>query len=50
MTNINLKQMLFEKRVKDIEDDIVPFGFVDDGSDYIDQIERPEWVIEFDEN
>ena len=50
MTDINIKQMLFEERVKAIEDDIVPFGFVDDGSDYIDQIEKPEWVIEFDEN
>jgi len=50
MTDINIKQMLFEERVKAIEDDIVPFGFVDDGSDYIDQIEKPDWVIEFDEN
>jgi len=50
MTDINLKQMLFEDRMKQIEDDIVPFGFVDDGSEFIDQIEKPDWVIEFDEN
>ena len=31
MTDINLKQMLFEQRMKEIEDNIVPFGFIDDG-------------------
>jgi hypothetical protein len=49
MTDIDLKQMLFEDRMKQIEDDIVPFGFVDDGSDYIESIEKPDWVVEFDE-
>src|SRR6056300_1564466 len=48
MTDIDLKQMIFEQKMKQIEDDIVPFGFVDDGSQYIDnEIERPNWVIEF---
>ena len=51
MTDIDLKQMIFEQKMKQIEDDIVPFGFVDDGSQYIDnEIERPGWVIEFDVN
>ena len=36
LTNINLKSMLFDQRMKEIEDDIVPFGFIDDGSDVID--------------
>jgi hypothetical protein len=31
MTDINLKQMLFDERMKQIEDDVPPFGFVDDG-------------------
>lgn len=31
MTDINLKQMMFEDKMRQIEDDIVPFGFVDDG-------------------
>lgn len=50
MTDIDLKKMLFEDRMKQIDDDVVPFGFVDDGSEFIDAIEKPDWVIEFDEN
>ena len=42
MTDINLKQMMFEQQMKQIEDDIVPFGFIDDGSDAIQQIEEQE--------
>ena len=26
MTDINLKQMMFEQKMKDIENDVVPFG------------------------
>jgi hypothetical protein len=37
MTDINMKQMLFDERMKQIEDDVVPFGFVDDGSDWAEQ-------------
>ena len=40
MTDINLKQMMFEDRMKQIEDDIVPFGFVDDGSEWLTQQEN----------
>ena len=50
MTDIDIKQMLFEKKMKEIEDDIVPFGFVDDGTEYNNEIEKPEWVVEFDVN
>ena len=42
MTDINLKEMLFKQKMKDIEDDMVPFGIIDDGSDYINQIEQTE--------
>jgi hypothetical protein len=42
MTDINLKQMMFEHKMKQIEDDIVPFGFMDDGSDAIREIEDRE--------
>ena len=42
MTDINLKQMMFEQKMKQIEDDIVPFGFIDDGSDAINQVEEQE--------
>ena len=31
MTDINIKDMLFKQRMKEIEDDMVPFGFTDDG-------------------
>jgi len=54
MTDINLKQMIFEKQQREIEDAIVPFGFIDDGSDAIRHIEEqesfktPEWAIPWD--
>ena len=50
MTDINLKQMLFQQKMQEIEDDMVPFGFIDDGSQYIQQIEEKEhpWAIEYD--
>jgi len=54
MTDINLKQMIFEKQQREIEDAIVPFGFIDDGSDAIRQIEdqesfkSPDWAIPWD--
>ena len=53
MTDINIKQMLFDQRMREIEDDIVPFGFIDDGSDHISTIERPgaeDWAVEYDPN
>ena len=50
MTDIDLKQMLFNQKMKEIEDDLVPFGFVDDGSQYNDEIQKPEWFVEFDVN
>jgi hypothetical protein len=53
MTNIDLKQMLFDQRMKEIEEDIVPFGFIDDGSQHIATIERPgatDWAVEYDPN
>lgn len=42
MTDINLKQMMFEHKMKQIEDDLVPFGIIDDGSDAITQYENEE--------
>lgn len=35
LTDINLKDMLFSQRMQEIENDMVPFGFVDDGIDDI---------------
>jgi hypothetical protein len=36
--------------MKAIEDEMVPFGIIDDGSDYIQQIERQDdpWQITID--
>ena len=51
MSDIDLKQMLFEQKMKDIEADVVPFGIVDDGSEYIEELEsredmeRKQWGI-----
>ena len=51
MTNINLKEMMFQQRIKEIEEDVLPFGFVDDGSEYIAQQDREEhpWAITYEE-
>ena len=48
MTDINLKEMLFKQKMKQIEDDIVPFGHIDDGSQFIEEQEKPGWYVEFD--
>ena len=32
LTDMNLKDILYSKRLKEIEDGVVPFGFIDDGS------------------
>jgi len=51
MTDINLKQMMFENQMRQIEEDVVPFGFIDDGMDEIREIEQQdryksqEWQI-----
>ena len=31
LTDVNVKTMMFEQQMKAIEDDVLPFGFVDDG-------------------
>lgn len=31
LTDINIKQLMFEQRMKEIQDDVLPFGFIDDG-------------------
>lgn len=51
MTDIDLKQMLFKQRIQEIEDDVVPFGFIDDGSQAIAVIEHQEdpWAIRKDD-
>lgn len=54
MTNIDLKRMMFEEKMRQIEADIVPFGFIDDAREEIEQIEsrefmkNVEWQIPYD--
>ena len=46
MTDINLKEMMFKRKMKEIEDDVPPVGFIDDGLDYAEQqdiIQEQEW-------
>lgn len=51
MTDINLKQMMFEQKMQEIENDVVPFGFIDDGSEAIAAIENYDdpWQIRKDD-
>ena len=39
MTDINLKEMMFEEQMRQIENDVPPAGFIDDGTDYIEHEE-----------
>ena len=51
MTDINLKDMIFKRQMKEIEDDLPPFGHIDDGSEHIESIQQKEdnpWMIEYD--
>ena len=42
MTDINLKQLMYEQKISEIENDVVPFGWIDDGSAAIEEIESQE--------
>ena len=54
LTDINIKDMIFKKQMKEIHDDIVPFGFIDDGAEQIKKIEIDDndhpWAIGYDKN
>lgn len=51
LTDINIKQLMFENRMKEIEEDILPFGFIDDGLNEIPvNFENDGWSIEYDPN
>ncbi len=44
MTDINLKEMMFAKRMKAIEDDVPPVGYIDDGLDESGtQLQEQQW-------
>ena len=50
MTDINLKQMMFQQKMQEIENDVVPFGFIDDGEEAIVKIENEDdpWRVRED--
>ena len=37
MANVNIKDLIFKQRMKEIEDDVPPFGIIDDGLGYAEQ-------------
>ena len=53
LTDVDVKNMLFNQQMKAIEDDVLPFGFVDDGTEYVEEQERQDpwatkkWVEEW---
>jgi len=50
LTDLNLKDIIFNKKMKEINEDIVPFGFIDDGTEFIQKIETQDdpWQIGYD--
>jgi hypothetical protein len=50
LTNISLKDLLYQKRIQEIEDDIVPFGFIDNGSNNVQQTTPTQDGWLYDEN
>ena len=37
MTDINLKEMMFARKMQEINDDVPPVGFIDDGLEFAEQ-------------
>jgi hypothetical protein len=37
LTDVDIKDMLYKQRVQEIENDVLPFGFIDDGVDAVEQ-------------
>ena len=42
MTNIDIKQIMFKQKMKEITDDLPPFGHIDDAEYYIQTLEEQE--------
>jgi hypothetical protein len=52
ITDINLKEMMYKNRMQEIDNDMVPFGFVDDGLEEVERTVDPRepWAIEHNFN
>ena len=48
MTDINIRDLMFQQRMQEIENDVLDWGFVDDGLNDISQpvITSDQWQIE----
>ena len=49
LTDINLKEMMFKQRMKEIENELVPFGYIDDGQNDHEEVLGPDrsvWSID----
>ena len=45
LTDVNVKDMMFKNQMKAIEEDILPFGYVDDGIAAIEEADlRDVWA------
>ena len=50
LTDIDIKQMMFEQRMEEIERDTVPFGFYDNGLQDIPEKKRDDpWQLEYED-
>jgi hypothetical protein len=49
LTDINLKEMMFAQRMKEIEDDVLPFGYIDDGLAHFEEKEAQDhpWALDY---
>jgi hypothetical protein len=55
ITEVSLKEMMFKQRMDEIDDDVLPFGFIDDGLDNITapmdlQNENENWIVADQDN
>ena len=50
MTDINIKEMMFKRKMQEIENDLPGFGYIDDGLDDILKAEDEDspWAIEYE--
>jgi hypothetical protein len=42
VSDVNIKEMLFEQRMREIEDDVPPFGIIDDGIAYNEAVDMSD--------
>lgn len=49
MTDVNIKEMMYKNRMDEIDNDLPPFGFIDDGSEFEAELETrnqgEQWLI-----